>query len=161
MYLVLDPKHVKREYVLTHTPVNNTVMENSNFIRLLYSDGVVALNGIHVRAKLWPSRIESYFNKYKCTINVEKCREDINELIRLEEMVLEQADIQGKRAVKRIGDQLRQGSFKLFSDATFPSGDRNTCVYILKMSGLWETETEYGVTHKFMEIRHRPSNRPS
>ena len=65
MYLVLDPSQLKSEYVLSHAPIKNTVMENSDFIRILYSDGVVALNGLHSRARLHTSRVEQYFNKYK------------------------------------------------------------------------------------------------
>ena len=45
---MLNASEVKGYYILTQAPVKNTVMDQSNFIRLLYSDGVVALNGVHV-----------------------------------------------------------------------------------------------------------------
>jgi hypothetical protein len=153
MYLVLEPDQVKRQYILMHAPVKNTVMDNSNFIRILYSDGVVSLNGLHVRARLHTARVERYFNKYKCTIDTARSARDIAILGHLEQQVLEQAGIRGKTAVKRISDQLRQGSFKLFSENPHDGRTRQPSVYILKMSGVWETEHEYGVTHKFMEVR--------
>jgi len=152
MYLVLEPGQVRSEYILTQSPIKNTVMENSDFIRIIYSDGVVALNGLHVRARLHTSRVEQYFNKYKCTIDVTRSDKAINELSRLEDAVLRQSGVVNKTPVRRIANQLRLGSFKLFSDDQGGPGPRRQSIYVLKMSGVWETAEEYGVTHKFMEI---------
>ena len=152
MYLVLDPSQVKSEYILTHAPIKNTAMENSDFIRILYSDGVVALNGLHARARLHISRVEQYFNKYKCTIDVPRSSSGIRELAHLEDAVLKQSGVRNKNPVRRIADQLRLGSFKLFSDNPGAPGSQRQSIYVLKMSGVWETAREYGVTHKFMEI---------
>ena len=150
---MLNASEVKGYYILTQAPVKNTVMDQSNFIRLLYSDGVVALNGVHVRARLHASRVEQYFNKYKCIIDVDKSASGISELVELERLVLEQSGVRDKTPVYRIADQLRQGAFKLFSDNPEADCDRRKCVYVLKMSGVWETDVEYGVTYKFMEVR--------
>ncbi len=153
MYLVLEPEQVRPEYVLTHAPVRNTVMADSNFIRLLYSDGVMSLNGIHVKARLCPRRIEQYFNKFRCTLDVAKSAREVQTISSLEQMVLDQAGIRGKRPVKRITEQLQQGYFKLFSETGLSERRQRPLVFILKMSGIWETGGEYGVTHKFMEVR--------
>ena len=152
MYLVLEPGQIKSEYILTHAPIKNTVMEDSDFIRLIYSDGVMALNGLHVRARLFTSRVEQYFNKYKCTIDVHRSDTAIKELSRLEDAVLRQSGVINKTPVRRIANQLRLGSFKLFSDDHGRSGCSRQSIYVLKMSGVWETAEQYGVTHKFMEI---------
>ena len=149
----MDAQEVRGEYILTQPPVKNTVMEQSNFIRLLYSDGVVALNGLHIRARLHAARVEQYFNKYKCLVDVEKSEAGIAELVALERLVLLQSGPRGKTPVYRIADQLRLGAFKLFSDSPEACCDRRKCIYVLKMSGVWETDAEYGVTYKFMEVR--------
>ena len=155
MYLVLEPRQIRAEHIMTQPSVRNTVMTNSNFIRLVYSDGVMALNGIHVIARLHPLRIEQYFNKYKCTIDLKKSAREAQAISTLEQMVLDQAGIRGKVPVKRITEQLQQGHFKLFSEAhrSPHSASRAQHVLVLKMSGIWETATEYGVTHKFIELR--------
>ena len=77
MYLVLEPEQVRAQYILTHAPVRNTVMPDSNFIRLVYSDSVVALNGLHIMARLHAQRIEQYFNKYRCTLDVGKSAREV------------------------------------------------------------------------------------
>ena len=152
MYLVLEANQVRPEHILTQTPVRNTVMPDSNFIRIVYSDGVMALNGIHVRARLHTQRIEQYFNKYRCTIDLAKSAREIQNISSLEQMVLNQSGIHGKRQVKRITEQLQQGNFKLFTEPSRGSHSNKGPVFVLKMSGIWETPEEYGVTHKFMEI---------
>ena len=155
MYIVTNAEDVRPEYIMTLAPVKNTVMEQSNFIRLLYSDAVIALSGLHVRARLYASKVEQYFNKYRCIVDVDKSAAGIKELVALERLVLVQASIQDRKPVHKIADQLRMGTFKLFSDETeTPKGGRK-CIYILKMSGIWVTDSEYGVTYKFMELRAR------
>jgi len=154
MYLVLDPKQIGPEHIMTQPSVRNTVMSDSDFIRLVYSDGVMALNGIHVMARLHPQRIEQYFNKYRCTIDLKKSAREAQAISSLEQMVLDQAGILNKRPVKRITEQLQQGHFKLFSEVHSTTSARDTVpMLVLKMSGIWETEEEYGVTHKFIELR--------
>tara|TARA_Y100000389_G_C17310332_1_gene437645 strand:+ start:282 stop:746 length:465 start_codon:yes stop_codon:yes gene_type:complete len=152
MYLVLEPEQVKAQYILTHAPVRNTVMHDSDFIRLLYSDGVIALNGLHVRARLRALRVEQYFNKFRCTLDIARSAREVQTISSLEQMVLEQAGIRNKRAVKRITEQLQQGSFKLFSESARSRHRSGSPVFVLKMSGIWETAEEYGVTYKFMEV---------
>ena len=152
MYLVLEPDQVRAQYVLTHPPVRNTVMPDSNFIRLIYSDGVMALNGLHIIAKLYPLRIEQYFNKYKCTLDVAKSAREVQTISSLEQMVLDQAGVKGKTPVKRITEQLQQGHFKLFSEPMRTRSKRSPPTFVLKMSGVWGTAEEFGVTHKFMEV---------
>ena len=153
MYLVLDANQITPEHILTQAAVRNTVMPDSNFIRIVYSDGVMALNGIHVRARLRVRRIEQYFNKYRCTIDLDKSAREIQTISSLEQMVLDQAGVQGKRPVKRITEQLQQGYFKLFTEPARGVPRDDGPVFVLKMSGIWETSEEFGVTHKFMEIR--------
>ena len=43
-----------------------------------------------------------------------------------------------------INDQLTVGTIKLFE----PRKDKNS--FILKISGIWETDTHYGLTYKFL-----------
>ena len=155
MYLITDAKDVRPEYIMTLAPVKNTVMEQSNFIRLLYSDAVVSLSGLHVRARLYASKVEQYFNKYKCVVDLEKSAAGIKELVALEKLVLAQACLRDKKPVQKIAEQLRMGTFKLFSDETDALDGSRRGIYILKISGIWVTESEYGVTYKFMELRSR------
>ena len=71
----------------------------------------------------------------------------VEQIIRIERQILGCYASQTKLPVFRIAEQLRTGTIKLFSDAV-PSNQNST--YILKLSGVWETGNQYGLTHKFI-----------
>tara|TARA_Y100000748_G_scaffold199148_1_gene166912 strand:+ start:177 stop:590 length:414 start_codon:yes stop_codon:yes gene_type:complete len=135
-------------------------MADSDFIRIVYSDGVVSLNGLHLRTRLFVSKTEQYFNKYKCTLDIHRSAKAIEELASAEALVLRSAGIQGKTPVHKIAEQLQKGAFKLFADIGRPSDRPGLRTFLLKMSGVWETGTEFGVTHKFLHV-HGDAFNPS
>jgi len=49
---------------------------------------------------------------------------------------------------KQIFDQLNNGNIKFFCDSFLKSNNS----FILKISGIWETHTNYGLTYKFTKI---------
>ena len=70
-------------------------------------------------------------------------------MLSIEKRILQNVGIKNKRASYRIDDQLSSGSIKLFTDNMEKSLGNQ---YIFKISGIWETGTDYGVTYKFMNI---------
>ena len=70
-------------------------------------------------------------------------------MLLIEKNILQKVEIKDKNAAYRIEDQLSGGNIKLFTDNLEKSLENQ---YIFKISGIWETETDYGVTYKFMNI---------
>jgi hypothetical protein len=149
MNVVLDIDDFKLENVFFQDSVKNTVMDNSNFIRTLYSTNLFTLNGIFLKTKINTSYVEKYFNKYKCIFDKELNRTVIDKMLLIEKNILQKVEIKNKNAAYRIEDQLSGGNIKLFTDNLEKSLENQ---YIFKISGIWETETDYGVTYKFMNI---------
>jgi hypothetical protein len=149
MNVVLDIDDFKLENVYFQDPVKNTVMENSDFIRTLYSTKLFTLNGIFLKTNIIISYIDKYFNKYKCIFDKDANGPEIEKMLSIERKILQKVRINGKRAAYRIHDQLSSGHIKLFTDNLEKSLSNQ---YIFKISGIWETETDYGVTYKFMNI---------
>jgi|TARA_R110002072_G_scaffold128210_5_gene265800 hypothetical protein len=149
MNVVLDIDDFKLENVFFQDSVKNTVMDNSNFIRTLYSTNLFTLNGIFLKTKINTSYVEKYFNKYKCIFDKELNRTVIDKMLLIEKNILQKVEIKDKNAAYRIEDQLSGGNIKLFTDNLEKSLENQ---YIFKISGIWETETDYGVTYKFMNI---------
>ena len=149
MNVVLDIDDFKLENVFFQDSVKNTVMDNSNFIRTLYSTNLFTLNGIFLKTNINTSYVEKYFNKYKCIFDKELNRTVIDKMLLIEKNILQKVEIKNKNAAYRIEDQLSSGNIKLFTDNLEKSLDNQ---YIFKISGIWETETDYGVTYKFMNI---------
>jgi len=149
MNVVLDIDDFKLENVFFQDSVKNTVMDNSNFIRTLYSTNLFTLNGIFLKTNINTSYVEKYFNKYKCIFDKELNRTVIDKMLLIEKNILQKVEIKNKNAAYRIEDQLSGGNIKLFTDNLEKSLENQ---YIFKISGIWETETDYGVTYKFMNI---------
>ena len=47
-------------------PVKNRILKNSYFIKLLFSNENITINGIYIDIGLMDSKIETTFNKYRC-----------------------------------------------------------------------------------------------
>ena len=48
----------------------------------------------------------------------------------------------------KIFEQIRNGNIKIFSDNI----ERNNTMFVLKIAGIWETDTNYGLTYKFLKM---------
>ena len=134
--------------IFYHEQVKNTVMDNSEFIRIVYSTSKFMLNGVFLGFTLTITHVEKSFNKIKCFFDKEKekNKHNVKHLIEMELALLAKADIKNKHPVYRIGEQLTDGVVKVFND----SGKHED--FILKVYGIWENETEYGLTYKINDM---------
>jgi hypothetical protein len=69
----------------------------------------------------------------------------------IEEGILKSVDIKHKIPQYKVYEQVRNGNIKIFSDNIEKI---NNNLFMLKISGIWETETHYGITYKFSKIEH-------
>tara|TARA_B100000925_G_scaffold229835_1_gene178405 strand:- start:1066 stop:1524 length:459 start_codon:yes stop_codon:yes gene_type:complete len=131
-------------------PIKNTVIPNSNFIRIYYSNNNFTLNGIYLLIDLYNTTTEKYYNKYKCQFSTSDNSEVVSQLISIENSILLKNTIPGKTPQSILSQQLRSGYMKLFAEnnSSFPSNMK----FILKISGLWENISEYGITYKFIPV---------
>ena len=77
--------------------------------------------------------------------------EVVRQLIGLEEEILRRAGVEGKQYACKIREQLQAGTIKLFANE--PDGQIGNN-FLLKVSGVWETADELGVTFKFIDSHH-------
>ena len=146
-------------------PSINTVMDNSNFIRLVYSNKNMVLSSIFLLINMKIIQSEKYFNKYKYTFNTAININEIHKIIKIERDMLTRVNILGKFPVYRISEQIQSGSIKLFglefanNEFDIKTNEEHSLPenrFIIKLSGLWENETEYGITYKF--IKYSPNS---
>jgi hypothetical protein len=128
-------------------PIKNNIMNEGTFIRIIYSTHQVILNGIYLFILLKDVTCEKYYNKYKCVFNVNNHQDIIENFKLMEENILKKIEIK-KVPQFKIYEQLKNGNIKLFTEIV----SRNVCPFILKISGIWETDTNYGLTYKFIKI---------
>lgn len=132
-------------------PIKNNVMNEGNFVRILYSNSLFVLNGINLLVPLYDINIEKYYNKYKCTFNPVAHKELIDNLRFIEEGLLRKYNIRNKIPQFKINDQFKNGNIKLFLDNAERLSNGN---FMLKISGIWETESHFGLTYKFLKANH-------
>jgi hypothetical protein len=128
-------------------PIKNNIMNNGNFIRILYSNPNMILNGVYLLINLCDICCEKYYNKYKCNFNISNHKDIIDNIKLIEEEILKKYK-SNKMPTFKIYEQIKSGYIKIFSDI----GNKSQCSFILKISGIWETQQNFGLTYKFIKI---------
>lgn len=147
MNIVIDIKDFSINNVFFMDIVKNTVMENSNFIRINYSNSLLILNGIYLTFDLKTYSLEKYFSKFKCSFNTHYNQFVIDQIINIEDNLLKTLN-PSKKPVYKIKEQLSTGNIKLFSNNNSILDNK----FLLKISGFWETDLEYGITYKLIGL---------
>jgi hypothetical protein len=131
--------------------IKNNIMNDGSFIRILYSTNHFVINGIYLYINLNDVSIEKFYNKYKCNFNINLNKELINNLKVIEENVLKKIIINNKIPQYKIYEQIKNGHIKVFCEN---NNIKINNLFILKISGIWETNTNYGLTYKFIKINN-------
>lgn len=131
-------------------PIKNNVMCDGNFIRVLYSTNNMVLNGVYLLIQLNDIILEKYYSKCKCIFNVNTHSELINNLRSIEETLLKKLSFKNKQPQFKIFEQINNGTIKIFGDVQTKQNN----LFILKISGVWETCQSYGLTYKFIKINN-------
>jgi hypothetical protein len=157
MNIVLSESNFKPDNLYYMEPVINTIIDNSMFIKIVYSNNIIVMNGIYLNLNLIVNRSEVYFKKIKYSFDINNTYNNnlLNKVYRIESAILTKYlgnKIKSKRFV--IYDTLKNGIIKLFPNSSINLTDykginNNTdSVYVLKISGIWENTSEIGLTYK-------------
>lgn len=148
MYVVLDIADFNVNHIFYQDKVKNTVMDNSNFLRVNYSNNLFILNGIFIKFTLKVHTIEKSFNKYKCLFDIKTHSDLIAQFSGIEKYMLDKYSAGRQTPIYRIAEQLNNGFLKIFNEAECKESNE----FILKIYGIWETECDYGLTYKFINV---------
>ena len=148
MNISLNKEDFSIDNVYFYEPIKNSIIENSSFIRVIYSNELMAINGIYIKIDFDNVTKINDFSKQKITININDNLKIINYIKSIETKILEKINIECKKKIYKINEQLMTGYIKHLIDNKYAN------CFILKISGIWESENEYGLTFKFIEINH-------
>jgi hypothetical protein len=154
MNLVKHIDQYEEECVYFGDPIKNNVMSDGFFIRIIYSTSTFILNGINLYITINDIILEKYYNKYKCFFNNNTLhhKKNLENIQKLEENLLKKINIPNKIKNYKIYDQLKSGNIKFFLENN-NTEINNINYFLLKISGIWETETHYGLTYKFVKLK--------
>jgi hypothetical protein len=178
MLLIMNPIQFKGEHVVLNEPVKNQIFNDSTFTRIVYSNNVITINGIVLKLELTPllfenkhsgsfsrntdnaclvsvkndcavrilqhsknTSVDKRFNRANIHFNVFNNRELIEIMRTIEHQLL--SAIQNKTPVYGLYNELSSGRIVVH--------DYNDII-VIKISGIWETELNCGITYKFASI---------
>jgi hypothetical protein len=159
MYLTLNLNQINTDFIYINEPIKNNIINDGYFYRILYSTDLFTTNGIHILLNINFINIEKYYNKYKCIFDVSYNKNLIDNIKNIENQIIEKINIDSKRYNLNIYDQLNTGIIKTFiennnnlNNTNLNNTNLNSNLILLKISGIWETSTEYGITYKFIKL---------
>lgn len=133
--------------------IKNTIIWNSSFIKIFYSTSDIILNGLFLHINLKNSYINNDNGKNKILFNTKENTEIINKIEQLEKTILHKINITNKTPRQSIYEQFKNGYLKLNSNNNSKNKE-----YILKISGIWVNDVEYGITFKILTTSRLSNN---
>ena len=122
--------------------VRNTVLENSDFTKIIYSNEFIGLNGIYLKVFFINFKIENFNNKTKYNLNNESNNIMIEKLCNIEKNILEFYN-KNLNHQYNLQKQLNNGIYKCVIND-------NKLFVTLKISGIWQNQNSCGLTFKFI-----------
>lgn len=148
MNIVKELNQFNKDHIYFCDPIKNNIMTDGLFVRILYSTEFCVMNGIYLSIFFQNISVEKYYNKYRCNFDSQLHKNVIYKIKNIEEAILQKVNIKNKTPLYKIYDQICNGNIKFFSENI----ENINNLFLLKISGIWETETNYGVTYKFTNI---------
>jgi hypothetical protein len=170
MNIVLSESNFNIDNIYFTEPIVNTIMDNSMFIKIIYSNKLITLNGLYLTMDIRVDHSELYFKKIKYTYDLKNSHNHsiINNLYSIESSILDKHTSSNLKTKKYIlHDTLKTGMIKIFPNQpnihnnlfntplsttnnshNQSNNHKHPSEFILKISGIWENDTEYGITYK-------------
>ena len=150
MYISLNTNQYDINNVIISEKTKNNIMTNGDFYRLYYSTEDIILNGLHISFELKNISIEKYFNKIKCIFDNNGYNNNTVFLLKnIEKRLLERYRGINRECVYRIGEQLENKFIKIFDDNYINIKRYKSIKFVLKVSGIWSSQNEFGLTFRF------------
>ena len=151
-YIVLNNYCIENIYFLS--PQTNKILQKSKYIKFIYSNELISLNGIFYTIHIPIKHITNKYNKYKITFNPEDIQK-YNNIFKFEENILNKYS---KTKIKELNlkQLMEYGQCTFYSN--FPIDlSIKTIPLLLKISGIWENQINIGLSYKITNINHQLS----
>ena len=164
-----DLENIDYNNIIICDPIKNSIIDYSNFYKIIYSNSYISYNGVFTIFRL----NNVIINKDKVILNGNSDENNsvFNKLKHIEEHVTK---LCSKSKIKKINYKLKDflnnnyfkfvnnddvnkfnnfNNLKLLSNSNIASNS-NYHYFILKISGLWETRENIGMTFKIIKINN-------
>jgi hypothetical protein len=163
MHVLLEKHNINHDCIYFGDILQNSIIENGVFTRLIYSNSDIIINGIHLYVEIPMNHVYRENNRLK----IKKENDMLNFMFYIENVILQKISV-NKIKTYKLKDYLKNGFIKYSDDKdidfnselsnkeTINSNSNDNCnnsfKFILKISGVWENMNEYGLTFKIIYI---------
>jgi hypothetical protein len=158
MIIAIDlPKKISVNNLYILDAKRNMIMDGF-FSKLIYSNELFTMTGIYVLCPIQITGLEYNGTKKQIKFNpyTQPNMQIIQDFSKLEYRILEyykQTKQNNKKFINSLAKQLYSGYLKIYKDYNQSAQCSNgPCVFLLKISGIWETNDNIGLTYKIYEI---------
>jgi hypothetical protein len=150
MNILVDNHNIYNFNPFICEPFKNNIIQDGFFRRILFSNDTLITNNICINIPLDSLKIKKWYNKHKCVFDNIYI---LNSVIEYEKYLLGKLLYLGKIPNYTLFDQLSSNNLKitLLKNININDGeikDINNVNLVIKISGIWETDTDYGITIK-------------
>lgn len=149
MNVIIPIERFNKHYVFFEKSVKNIVLENSDFIKIIYSNELCVINNLYLSFRLYANHYEDNFKKRKYFF-VNNNNAELKNIIEIEKTLLKLVNITDRQPCFNIKENIESGCIS--SVKTSPHLISESREILLKISGIWVTKTNYGITYKFFDI---------
>lgn len=149
--------NINEKYIIINDAIKNSVLQHSNFYKLSYSNDIISFNGIFVLVNI-NKILYNNIKSFKIEFNHENNIDIINKINTLEKKILDLLNIKDKERQYKITEIFKSNNFKytlndndIEKKINFKNEISNN-LFIIKISGIWETREKYGITFKIYYI---------
>ena len=134
MNIALSVKDITIDDIFFLDPIKNIIINNSKFIRIIYSNNLLTLNGIYL------------------ICNIDNKDKNNNHGLLLYIQGLED-NILNKFSKEKIKNyKIREYFNNNFINSDYTKDQEKYTKYILKISGIWDASNNIGLTFKFLKL---------
>jgi len=155
MNISIDIENVVLPNIYFLDKKRNIIMDG-NFTKIIYSNDWFTMNGLYILFPIEVISIEKYSNNNILKFHTYQSNnlQIIEDIAKLEYRIIEYyKNIYHckSRICNSVAKQLYSGSMKLYKELNTNQVEKNK-QYIIKISGIWETQESVGLTYKLIEV---------
>lgn len=159
MNLTIPIEDFNKHHVFFEQSVKNMIIDDSIFIKIIYSNNLFVLNNLYLSFKLNDVKREDHYKKRKIFFS-DKSHSIIRNIMNIEKMVLYLLDYHDLEPIFSIKESIDKGFINCVkNDVNYENNQTNKLFKVvnnnkdilLKISGIWASKTKYGLIYKFID----------
>ena len=151
MYITLELNNVNEDKIILHEPVKNILRADCDFIKVLFSDKNITLNGLYINIKLKNVEIvKKRIDLYKLKIDKEINNEIIKELINVEGKILGMLNNKLTKVYTLKTELLKIKLIKLHGVINGEVGIHDNYIFVLRIFGIWKDDVRCGLNYQII-----------